>query len=82
MDIEMLTEFFVSMTVINFVLLMVVNLFFCLAQGSIYGLVNRFYPMSREQFSMASYLQIQFFKALWCVFNLVPCWALLTMESH
>ena len=82
MDIETLTEFFGWMTVINFVLLMVVNAMFCLAPGFVYGIVNGFYPMSREQFSMASYLQIQFFKALWAVFNLVPFWALLIMDSY
>ena len=33
MDIELLTEFFGWMTVINFVLLMVVNVFFVLRRG-------------------------------------------------
>ncbi|HNT34240.1 MAG TPA: hypothetical protein PKH07_04505 [bacterium] len=79
MDISTLRSFFMWCTVVNAGLLALSFLFIALAGEWIYRMHRRWFPMSKENFSMAMYCFLALFKILILVFNLAPYIALLIM---
>lgn len=77
MDIQTLTQFFMWCSIINGSLLVITFLFTAFAGDLIYRVHSKWFPMSRETFTVILYSFIGLFKIFFIVFNLVPYFALL-----
>jgi hypothetical protein len=76
MSVEILSRFLLWCAVVNYALLIVWFLAFLLARGWIYGMHNKLFRVSVEQFNAINYAGIAFYKILILVFNLIPYIAL------
>lgn len=81
MDIQSLTQFFMWCTIINVGLLMFWTLWIMAAPELVYRLQARFFPISRETFTLTMYCFLGIFKIVVIVFNIVPYVALLIIGS-
>jgi hypothetical protein len=79
MDIQSLTSFFGWCTVINGTLLVFWTTICILAPDMVYRTQSRWFPISRETFSVVIYSFLGLFKIIFLAFNLVPYVALLIM---
>ncbi len=77
MDIESLTSFFLWCTLLNGALLIISAVMCVCAADFIYRLHSRWFPMSREHFTMLLYAWLGLFKIGFFIFNVVPLVALL-----
>ena len=77
MDIQTLTTFFMWCTILN-VALLIFSYLVCAFFGDFsYRINNRFFPISREAFSIVTYSFLGLYKILILVFNVIPYIALL-----
>jgi len=74
--IEMLTKFFLWMTLINFGILILYSLLFLFAKGFIYRLHGMWFKMTKEKMNSSLYKILGLYKIIVIVFNLVPYIAL------
>jgi hypothetical protein len=77
MTVTTLTAFFMWCTLINGGLLLFWSLMVMLTPDLVYRLQSRWFPLSREQFTVVIYAFLGLFKILFIVFSLVPYLALL-----
>ena len=77
MDLETLTSFFMWCTILNGALLIYAAVMCAFASDFIYRLHSRWFPMSREAFTIVLYAWLSLFKIGFFIFNLVPFIALL-----
>ncbi len=77
MDIETLTSFFMWCTILNGALLIYAAVMCLFAADFIYRMHSRWFPMSRETFTIALYAWLGLFKIGFFIFNVVPFVALL-----
>jgi len=76
MDIQMLTQFFMWCTILNFGLLIFSFLILAFAGDFVYRLHGKWFPMPRETFNVVLYSFIAIYKILVLVFCVVPWIAL------
>ncbi len=79
MDIQILTQFFMWCTILNFGFLMFSFLFLAFAGDFVYKTHSKWFPMSRDTFNVVLYSFVGLYKIAWFVFNLVPWLALKIM---
>ena len=72
MNIEILTSFLMTCTLINFALLMIMFLAVVFARDFIFSIHGRWFKMPREKFDFALYLFLGLYKILVIVFCFVP----------
>ena len=72
MTIEVIRDVLAWSTVINYALLMVWFLFFCLAHEWVYRFHGKWFKLSVETFDAIHYASMAFFKLCIVLFNLVP----------
>lgn len=72
MNIELMREFLLWCTVINFGILMVWFLFFVVARDWMHRFHGKWFRMSDERFDSAHYTGMAIFKIGIILFNLVP----------
>ena len=72
MNIDVVREFLMWCTIINAGLLILTSLLFLAASDLIYSAHSKWFPLSREAFTVAIYGFIGFYKILIIVFNIVP----------
>jgi len=77
MTVDQLRAFFMWCSMINAGFLFLWWAMIALASGWIYRVHTRWFPMTREEFSVAHYRGIMYFKAALFLFNVVPFVALL-----
>jgi len=80
MDIQFLARFFLWCTVLNGGILLFsfcITMFTSLKE-KVYELHGKWFPMSKETFTLAIYLLIGIYKIAIFVFNFIP-WVVLTM---
>jgi len=77
MDIQTLQSFFLWCTIINGALFIFWALMCFLAMDLIYRIQTRWFPMSRETFTVVMYCFMGLFKIFFLLFNVVPLVALL-----
>ena len=82
MDIEVLRAFFGWCTVINGVFLLMTFAFVFSAQAGswVYRMHSKWFPMTREAFTLAMYCFIGGMKILFIMLNLVPYLALVLLR--
>jgi len=78
-DFEMLLGFFMWCTIINGALLGFWTLMFLCAPDLVYRTQRKFFPLSKDQFTLVMYCFLGLFKILFLIFNLVPFIVLLIM---
>ena len=76
MDLATLTSFFFWCLIINGGLLTLWIVIFMAAPGMVYRTQSRWFPMSRETFSLVFYCFLGLFKIFFLFFNVVPYVAL------
>ena len=76
MDILTLQSFFMWCTILNLGILIILGLFLVISGDFVYWIKSMFFNISREQFDVAIYCLIGFYKIVVIVFNLVPWIAL------
>ncbi len=76
MTIETLTAFFMWCTIINSGLLVLWTLIFLCAPDLVYRMQRKFFPISKEEFTLVFYGFLGVFKIFVLVFNAVP-WVVL-----
>ncbi|WP_162024931.1 MULTISPECIES: DUF6868 family protein [unclassified Lentimonas] len=76
MDIETLTSFFMWCTVLNGGLLIYAALMCVFASDFIYRIHSRWFPMSKQAFTIVLYSWLGLFKIGFFIFNVVPLLAL------
>lgn len=76
MDIPTLQSFFMWCTILNLGILIISSLLFTIGGDFVYWVKSRFFTISREQFDVAVYHWIAFYKIIVIVFNVVPWIAL------
>ncbi len=76
MSLDLLQRFFLWCTIINAGLLIFVFLLFKVAHGWIYSIHGKWYRVPEEEFNIAIYKMMIFYKTVMFVFNLVPYVAL------
>jgi hypothetical protein len=76
MEISILKSFLLWCTIINAGLLMLTFLMFVFAGNLIYHVHTKWFPMSRETFSVVLYCFLGLYKVFFIMFNLVPYVAL------
>lgn len=81
MNVETIRTFFFWCTVLNGSILIMSALICVFAGELIYRFHRRWFPMSREQFSMAIYLWVGLYKIVFITFNLIPWLALEIIPS-
>ncbi|HUS55191.1 MAG TPA: hypothetical protein VMY41_14460, partial [Thermohalobaculum sp.] len=77
MDIQILTDFFMWMTIINGALLVLWSAFCVFAPDLVYRMQSRWLPLPRETYDVVIYGFLGAFKVVFLVFNVVPYDALL-----
>lgn len=77
MDIQTLTSFFMWCSIINGGLFLFWALTHLIAPNLVYNAQKKFFPMSKETFTVVFYSFIGLFKIIFLIFNLVPYLALL-----
>jgi len=77
MTADQLRAFFMWCAIINFGFLLLWWVMFALAADWIYRMHGRWFPMPREEFNVAHYRGMMYFKIAVFLFNLVPYVALL-----
>lgn len=77
MDIQTLTRFFMWCTIINVSLMTFWFAAYALAPDLVYRTQSKWFPISRENFSLVFYGFLGIFKIVVLVFNIVPYVALL-----
>ena len=77
MDIQILTDFFMWMTIINGALLVLWSAFCVFAPDLVYRMQSRWLPLPRETYDVVIYGFLGAFKVVFLVFNVVPYVALL-----
>jgi len=80
MDLESLRTFFMWCTILNGGIFLLAWLFTTFAQGWVYRMHSRLYPLTREQFNVVIYASIGLLKIIVFAFSLVPYLALLIMS--
>ncbi len=81
MDLEMLREFFLWCTLINFGLLMWWFAFLVLAHDWVYEMHTRWFKISKEAFDAIHYGGMMGFKLFVWLFNVIPYITLLVMAD-
>jgi hypothetical protein len=77
MSIQVLTDFLMWCTIINFAMLML-TFFICVYAGDMtYRIHGKWFPMPRENFNTLLYGFVGFYKLIFFFFNLIPYVALL-----
>jgi hypothetical protein len=76
MDVQLLTQFFMWCTILNFGFLMFSFLFLVFGSAFVYRVHSKWFPMQRETFNVVLYSFLGMYKIVWLVFNVVP-WAAL-----
>ncbi len=71
-----LSDFFMWCSVINGLLLLFSTAYVCLAGDFVYRQQQRFFAISRDQFTLFIYGFLGLYKLLWIVLNVVPFIAL------
>lgn len=79
MDVQTWQTFFMWCTIINAVLLVLTGMIFTFAGDWVYRVQSKWYPISRDAFTVITYSFIGLFKLFFITFNLVPYVALLIM---
>jgi len=77
MDIRTLTAFFMWCTILNVALLLLWTLLLLAAPDLVYRIQRRWFPITRETFTVVMYSFLGLFKIVVIVFNVVPWLALL-----
>ncbi|TWT79242.1 hypothetical protein CA13_06400 [Planctomycetes bacterium CA13] len=77
MNIEMLQSFFMWCTILNGSLLVFWIGACVIAPDAVYRTQHKFFPISKDVFTIAIYCFLGLFKLMFLVFNLVPYIALL-----
>ena len=77
MAIPTLQSFFMYCTILNLGILMITGLFLAIGGDFVYWVKSKFFNISREQFDVAIYCCIAFYKIIVIVFCFVPWMALL-----
>lgn len=77
MDIHTLTRFLIWCTIINGALLLFWSLMLMLAPDLVYRTQTRFFPLSKEAFTIIMYSFLGLFKIFYISLNVVPMVALL-----
>ena len=72
MDMQTLTAFFLWCTVINGGLLVLWTVILTVSPDFVYRTQRRWFPLSRETFSVVIYAFLGLFKILVLVFNVIP----------
>jgi hypothetical protein len=80
MDIDSLIDFLLWCAIIDGALLAVWTLACLIMPELVYRTQSRWFPMSRETFTVVMYCFIGVFKIFFIVFNLVPLVALLLIK--
>jgi hypothetical protein len=75
-----LREFFMWCTIINGGILILTCIMSMFAQNFIYSMHKKWFPITKEEFSIAIYSFLGLFKIFFIVFNLVPYIALLIIK--
>lgn len=77
MDIQVLTDFFMWMTIIGFILLLISTLVVWKLSDFLYGLHGNWFNISREDFNRIAYAYLGMFKVAFLFLTLIPFVALL-----
>jgi hypothetical protein len=77
MNIQLLTDFLMWCTIINFGMMMLMFLICAFAGDLAYRIHGKWFPMPRESFNVMLYGFIGFYKLIFFFFNLIPYVALL-----
>jgi len=80
MNIEVMRNFFMVMTIINGILLIVTFLMCSLFGNLIHKIHSKMFPIKRETFDVVIYSLISVYKVFFIMFNVVPFIALLLMK--
>jgi len=80
MNIENLTSFFMWCCVINGSLLLFWTFMCIVLPDTVYRLQSKWFPMSRDSYTLAMYSFLGLFKVLFLIFNLAPYGALLIIS--
>ncbi len=80
MNLESLRTFFLWCTLLNGGWLILMSLILMWGGGAVYRLHQRWFPMSRETFTVAVYAFLGVYKIIVIAFNLVPWLALVAMN--
>ena len=81
MNAEVLTDFLMWCTILNGGLLIFSFLMLAFAGGWVYRMHSRWFPMSRDTFTVVVYGFLGVYKILFLVFNVVPLVALLIVGA-
>jgi len=76
MSVDIVRNFFLWCTVINYVLLVIWFLLYVLPHGWLYRIWGRWFRLTAEQFDAVNFAGIAFYKLGILLFNLVPYLAL------
>jgi len=76
MDIQTLQAFFMWCTILNIAILIIVFIFFAIADGFAYWITSKFFPISRETFNTVVFCWIALYRLVLIVFCIVPWIAL------
>ena len=80
MDMQIITQFFMWCSIINFSMMMFTFLIILYAGDWAYSLHSKWFPMPRETFNTILFSFLGLFKLLFFMFNLVPYLALLIIR--
>ena len=72
LDIPTLQSFFMWCTILNLGILIITGLFLAIGGDFVYWVKTRFFTISREQFDVAIYCGVGFYKIIVIAFSLVP----------
>jgi Family of unknown function (DUF6868) len=76
MDLQILKDFLMWCTIINGAMMCFIGLICVFGQGWVYRIHSRWFPMTRETFSVVMYSSIGLYKMLFFFFNVIPYVAL------
>ena len=82
MNIQKLSAFFMWCTIINGCLLILAVIIGIIGLDLVYSVQGKLFQIPREDFNVAYYSFLGFYKIVWLIFNAVPYVALLIIRKE